>query len=130
MSPEDMEKNGALTTLSALGHENRIDIFRMLIGAGKGGLFPGDIAQKLDLKPNTLSAHLNVLAACGLVHSEREGRNIRYFARLESMGLLLRYLLEDCCGGSRDISEGLFMRLGLPPECAKRHREERSKTIV
>jgi ArsR family transcriptional regulator len=108
----NMEKNGALSTLSALGHENRIDIFRLLIGAGKHGLCAGDIAQKLDLKSNTLSAHLSVLAANGLVHFEREGRNIRYFARLESM--------EDCCGGSRDVSEGVFARLGLPPGCSKR----------
>lgn len=121
-----MEKTGALSTLSALGHENRIDIFRMLISAGEAGLFPGDIAQRLDLKPNTLSAHLSILAACGLVHSTREGRNIRYFARMESMGLLLRYLMEDCCGGSRDISEGVFMRLGLPAECAKHRRDDQS----
>ena len=114
-----MEKNGALSTLSALGHENRIDIFRLLIGAGKHGLLPGDIAQKLDLKSNTLSAHLSVLASSGLVEFERQGRNIRYFARMESMGLLLRYLMEDCCGGSRDVSEGVFARLGLPPGCNK-----------
>lgn len=114
-----MEKNAALATLSALGHENRIDIFRLLIGAGKRGLFAGDIAQRLDLKSNTLSAHLSVLASNGLVSFEREGRNIRYYARLESMGLLLRYLMEDCCGGSRDVSEGVFERLGLPPGCSK-----------
>jgi DNA-binding transcriptional ArsR family regulator len=115
-----MEKTGALSTLSALGHENRIDIFRLLIGAGRTGLFAGDIAQKLDIKANTLSAHLSVLASNGLVYFEREGRNIRYYARMESMGLLLRYLMEDCCGGSRDMSEGVCERLGLPPECASR----------
>jgi ArsR family transcriptional regulator, arsenate/arsenite/antimonite-responsive transcriptional repressor len=97
-----MEKKNALATLSALGHEQRLDIFRHLVKAGPDGAFAGDIASALGSLPNTLSANLSVLSQAGLVASEREGRKIRYRVEMATMQSLLAYLMEDCCGG--DIS--------------------------
>ena len=62
----------------------------------------GDIGAALELKPNTLSAHLTMLSSVDLIRSQREGRNIRYFAEMQAMRTLLGYLMQDCCGGSPD----------------------------
>ncbi len=65
----------------------------------------GEIAASLDIRPNTLSNNLNILAAAGLVRSAREGRSIRYFARMETMRGLLGFLLQDCCGGQPELCQ-------------------------
>jgi DNA-binding transcriptional ArsR family regulator len=98
-----MELKLAATTLSALAHEGRLAIFRLLIEAGHGGLAAGDIARRLGVLPNSLSANLTVLSHADLVSSRREGRSIIYTARYERMGALLAYLMQDCCGGLPEI---------------------------
>lgn len=98
-----MEKNHALAALSALAHDMRIDVFRLLIKAGPGGMSAGEIAAALETRANTLSNNLTILAHAGLVRSVREGRSIRYFAELEGMRGLLSFLMEDCCGGRPEL---------------------------
>ena len=93
----------AVESLSALAHEGRLSIFRLLVRAGHGGLAAGEIARKLDMLPNTLSANLAVLAGAGLVSSERDGRSIIYSADYERMTGLLGFLMEDCCNGDATI---------------------------
>ncbi len=93
--------------LSALGHEGRLSIFRMLIQAGEDGLAAGEIARRLDILPNTLSASLNVLSHAGLAQSRRAGRSIIYSADYERMTALLSFLLQDCCSGSPEICRPL-----------------------
>ncbi len=100
-----MEKNCAITVLSALAHDMRIDIFRLLIKAGSTGVPAGDIATALNVRANTLSNNLTVLTAAGLVSSAREGRSIRYFARMSEMRELLGFLMEDCCGGRPELCQ-------------------------
>lgn len=98
-----MEKQKALDALAALGQETRLDVFRLLVKAGKEGMSAGAIADSLKVLPNTLSAHLSALARSGLVTAERDGRSIHYTASLSTMQLLVTYLLEDCCGGNPDL---------------------------
>jgi len=93
----------AVEALSALAHEGRLSIYRLLVRAGAEGLAAGRIAQKLDVLPNTLSANLNVLANAGLVESRRDGRSIIYSADYERMTNLLGFLMEDCCNGNVSI---------------------------
>ncbi|WP_411840380.1 ArsR/SmtB family transcription factor [Paracoccus sp. ME4] len=94
-----MEKNDSLAALSALAHDMRLDVFRLLVRAGPSGMAAGDIAAQLGVRANTLSNNLTILTAADLVRSEREGRSIRYFARMDTMRGLLGFLMEDCCGG-------------------------------
>jgi ArsR family transcriptional regulator len=103
-----MEKKLALGSLSALAHAGRLDIFRLLVQSGPEGLAAGEIAGALDVRPNTLSNNLTVLAASDLVRSRREGRSIRYFARIETMRNLLGFLMQDCCGGRPDLCQPLL----------------------
>lgn len=102
-----MKPSAAISGLSALSHEGRLSIFRLLVRAGKGGLSAGEIGRKLDILPNTLSASLTVLANARLVTSRRDGRNIIYTADYEHMARLMGFLIEDCCNGSPEICEPL-----------------------
>lgn len=94
-----METSDALAAFAALSQPMRLDVLRWLIAAEPEGLTAGDIAAALEVRANTLSANLSVLAQAGLVRSQREGRQIRYFARVETVQALTLFLLRDCCGG-------------------------------
>jgi ArsR family transcriptional regulator len=98
-----METKPAVTALSALAHEGRLSAFRLLVQAGADGLAAGEIARRLDVLPNTLSASLGVLSHAGLIASRRDGRSILYTARYDAMRELLAFLVEDCCGGAPEI---------------------------
>ena len=94
-----MEINQALTVFSALAQDMRLQTLRLLIEAEPHGLSAGEIAERLGARQNTLSANLSILANAGLVQSQREGRSIRYFARVDTVQALVTFLLDDCCGG-------------------------------
>ena len=98
-----MKLPDAVDALSALAHEGRLSIFRLLVRAGDEGMAAGDIARKLGILPNTLSASLTVLTHAGLVSSQRDGRSIIYAADYTQMTKLLGYLVEDCCNGNPEI---------------------------
>ncbi len=100
--------NSAVTALSALAHETRLQIFRLLMRAGPPGVAAGEIARAMGSLPNTLSANLNILAGAGLVTSRREGRSIIYSVEYDRMCGLLAYLMEDCCQGRKEICAPLF----------------------
>ena len=98
-----MESKSAVTSLSALAHEGRLAAFRLLVQAGPAGLAAGEIARRLAVLPNTLSASLNVLSHAGLVASRRDGRSIIYTADYGAMTGLLGFLMQDCCRGTPEI---------------------------
>jgi DNA-binding transcriptional ArsR family regulator len=98
-----MEMNRAVATLSALAHETRLSVYRMLVQAGQEGIAAGEIARRLKAPPNTMSANLYILSHAGLIDSRREGRSIIYNARYEQMAELLEFLMQDCCAGSPEI---------------------------
>ena len=93
----------AVEALSALAHDGRLSIFRLLVRAGVEGIAAGEIARKLDILPNTLSASLAILSHAGLVTSRREGRSVIYAADYSRMSKLLEFLMEDCCNGNAAI---------------------------
>ncbi len=98
-----MEKTAAVASLSALAHEGRLDIFRLLVRAGPEGMAAGGIAAATGSPASTLSSNLNILSQAGLVSSRRDGRSIIYAASYDSMGELLAFLMEDCCAGNPQI---------------------------
>lgn len=95
-----MDMIAALATLNALAQPTRLAGFRALARAGKNGMTAGEIGQCVGAVQNTMSSHLSVLLAAGLVRNRRDGRQIRYFADMDGFRCLLEYLLEDCCGGA------------------------------
>ena len=98
-----METKSAVASLAGLAHEGRLSVFRLLVVAGASGLAAGEIARRLDILPNTLSASLSVLSHAGLIASRREGRSIIYTANYDAMRELLAFLMEDCCAGTPEI---------------------------
>ena len=98
-----MDTDDALAGLSALAHDGRLSIFRLLVKAGPDGLAAGDIAQRLNTQPSTMSAQLLVLSNAGLVHARREGRSIIYAVDFDRMSALLQFLARDCCNGRPEI---------------------------
>ena len=69
-----MQTDQALAALNALSHASRLAAFRALVQAGPDGLQVGELREQLDLPPATLTAHLNVLRAAGLVLDRRAAR--------------------------------------------------------
>ncbi|AMY70184.1 helix-turn-helix domain-containing protein [Frigidibacter mobilis] len=98
-----MEMKVASDTLAVLGHEGRLSVFRLLMRRAPKGARPGEMAEALGLKPNTLSAYLSALEAAGLISAERQGRGITYTACLPGIGGLIDYLYADCCRGRPDL---------------------------
>lgn len=94
-----MEVNDALDALSALAHESRLAVFRLLVQAGPEGMPAGLLADRLGVPPATMSFHLAQLSRAGLVVSRREGRSIIYAADYGRMNGLVAYLTENCCRG-------------------------------
>lgn len=94
-----MEKQDVLAALAALAQETRLDVFRLLVRAGKEGLTPGALAARLGLPSATLSFHLKELKSAGIVRCERRGRSLRYRPDFASMNQLLAFLTEHCCEG-------------------------------
>lgn len=120
-----MEGKLAVTALGALAHEGRLAVFRMLVQAGADGVAAGEIARRLGVPANSLSANLTILSHAGLIESRREGRSIIYSAAYERMTALLGYLVQDCCQGSPAICEPLVEIINsatcCPPEPKAQH---------
>lgn len=102
-----MDNSTATAALGALSHPTRLMAFRRLVQVGPLGLPVGELRDALDLPAATLTAHLNVLRAAGLVVDQREGRVIRVRANYEQMNALLAYLTENCCAGARSCAPTL-----------------------
>ena len=113
-----MESTHAVATLTALAHDSRLAIYRLLVEAGPTGMAAGEIGTSVRIPPATLSFHLKELANAGLLLSRQDGRYIFYSANYEHMNTLLAFLTENCC--ARDAC-----RTGCAP--AKKHTQ-RTKT--
>jgi len=103
-----MDIETAITALTALSQQTRLEAYRLLVRQGDKGMAAGEIAERLGVVQNTMSAHLATLKQAGLIHSERQSRVIRYFADYHVMRGLLGFLVEDCCGGRPQLCSPLL----------------------
>lgn len=95
-----MEHAQAVEALAALAQGQRLAAFRLLVQAGPAGLTPGDLAERLNASPSSLSFHLKALLYAGLATQEPQGRHLIYRARFGAVRELTDYLTEHCCGGA------------------------------
>jgi ArsR family transcriptional regulator, arsenate/arsenite/antimonite-responsive transcriptional repressor len=93
-----MDRSKALAALSALAHGDRLDLIRLLVAAGDGGMAAGDIARELGLSASRLSFHLSAVI---------------YAVDAAGLGRVLAYLLNDCCLSHPEVVAGC--RHGQPP---------------
>ena len=82
---------------SALGQDDRLVIFRLLVRAGPEGNCVDDIKRRLRMPGSTLSHHLDALTRSGLITARRSGRFIFYAVNWRETANLIRFLTEDCC---------------------------------
>lgn len=118
-----MKITQAVTALTALAQESRLQIFRLLVRKGADGLAAGEIAEKLNIPGATLTFHLKELVHAGLIESRREGRSIRYSLKIAGMRDLLTFLTEDCCQGQPELCGPIY----CCPAPAKTERNSRRK---
>jgi ArsR family transcriptional regulator, arsenate/arsenite/antimonite-responsive transcriptional repressor len=98
-----MQRSKALAALSALAHDTRLDLVRMLVVAGNDGMAAGDLARALDHSASRLSFHLAQLEQAGLIRSRKVARNIYYSVDAQGMGGTIGYLMADCCQGDPQV---------------------------
>jgi ArsR family transcriptional regulator len=92
-----MDRSKVLTALSALAHESRLDLIRLLMPHGDEGLAAGEIGRSLGLSASRLSFHLAALEQAGLLQSRKLARNVFYAVNPDGMGGTISYLMNDCC---------------------------------
>lgn len=98
-----MKTPQVIDALSALAHEHRLAIYRLLVERGPRGLAAGVIAEGLRLVPSSLTFHLQSLQRAGLILQRREGRQLIYSTDFDVMNGLVGYLTENCCAGSGEV---------------------------
>ena len=98
-----MDEPAALDLFSALSHQTRLQILRALVAAGPQGMTAGRIADAVGATPSRASFHLSTMADAGLVTARKSAREMLYCVRFETLGALVTYLMEDCCGGSPEL---------------------------
>ena len=86
--------------LAGLGNPTRLQIFRLLVKVGHGGLPVGAIQSELGVPASTLSHHLRHLVSVGLVSQERNGVTLICRANYEVMQELIGFLTAECCAGA------------------------------
>jgi|SRR5579875_2226522 ArsR family transcriptional regulator len=87
-----MERDAAISTLSALAQETRLAIFTMLARDECTGLSAGDIGEKLNIPLPTLSYHLGQLKRARLVNARRSARTVMYSANHGTIDGLIAHL--------------------------------------
>jgi DNA-binding transcriptional ArsR family regulator len=98
----------AVPAFVALGHQVRLDVFRLLVRAAPDGMPSGEIAAALSVPPTAMSFHLATLERAGLLSSRRDGRHVLYAVDIGRVRDLVTFLTADCCGGNPDICAGLL----------------------
>jgi DNA-binding transcriptional ArsR family regulator len=78
-------------------------VFRAIMRAGPQGITAGELAERAQVSPSNLSAHLTVLTNSGLVTMRRDGRRRFYAPALSTVSQLVRFLVEDCCNGHPEV---------------------------
>lgn len=89
-----MKPKKAVAALSALAHESRLDIFRLLLNKGEEGMAAGALAEALQIPAATLSFHLSQLSGAGLIKSTKDGRSVIYRASYKRLKKLTKFLTE------------------------------------
>lgn len=101
LSPQDLDVFAS--QFAALGSEHRLSVLRTLVRAGPEGLTIGALGERCGVSGSTLTHHMKILAAAGLVTQEKQGRSIICAAaEYDVMRALSDYLLSECCADCPD----------------------------
>lgn len=103
----DLDIVRAASSFAALGSEQRLSVLRLLVRAGPEGMSIGDLGARSGVTGSTLTHHMKILAAAGLVRQARDGRRIICIgAAYDEMRRLSDFLLNECCADMGPQCEG------------------------
>ncbi len=105
-----MEITEAVEQLTALAQESRLHVFRTLVRVGQEGMCAGDLSRELEISKPTLSFHLKELVNAHLLNAEKQGRSIKYSLKVEAVGSLFDFLLQDCCQGRPELCSSVAQK--------------------
>ena len=100
-----MNDSDAADIISALGNEKRLQVFRLLVRAGRDGLNVGDIQLRTAIPASTLAHHVSTLTRTGLISKDRVGRETICRANYETMETVFSFMTEQCCAGVEPLAD-------------------------
>lgn len=111
-----LAETDAAAAFAALGSAQRLAVLRVLVRAGRDGLSIGELGERSGVTGSTLTHHMKVLGAAGLVRQEKQGRRIVCVgADYARMSALSEYLLRECCADADPATAGAHeMPYALP----------------
>ncbi|PJE36192.1 ArsR family transcriptional regulator [Pseudooceanicola lipolyticus] len=89
--------------LTALGHPQRLAVFRLLVRRHPDQVPAGEIATALGIKASTMSTYLAALQRAGLVVQERAGTSLLYAINVTNVQQMFGFLFVDCCRGRPEL---------------------------
>lgn len=92
-----MNEEQVIASLAALAQETRLRILRYLVTMGGAGAPAGAIAQAVGASPSGTSFHLSAMTEAKLLSAEKVSRSIIYRVDFDAIGVLVGYLVTDCC---------------------------------
>ena len=99
----EIDLTEAASTFAALGSEQRLHVLRTLVRAGPKGLAIGELGARSGITGSTLTHHMKLLSAAGLVDQVKDGRRIICIAAaFERMQVMSEFFLKECCADSAD----------------------------
>lgn len=100
-TPPPLDLTRAASAFAALGSEQRLSVLRSLVRAGPDGLSIGELGMRTGVTGSTLTHHVKILSAAGLVAQTRQGRSIICAAvAFDEVQSLSAFLLTECCADS------------------------------
>lgn len=90
----------ASKAMASLGHETRLQIFKLLVEKAPHAYTVGEIKELLAIPGTTLNFHLKELAAVNLIEQWQESRYVHCRANISSMNQLIQFLTDNCCQGT------------------------------
>lgn len=78
---------------------------RILAYLAGGGLTAGEIADRFDISKPSISKHLSLLEAAGLVRSEKKGQFVHYELVRDNLINTLNGYVQEVCPVSRPIKK-------------------------
>ncbi len=94
-----MDTAASADILAQLGPRARLEIMRLVIQAGRGGLPIGEVQARLGMPASTLAFHLRGLVSARLVEQSREGRTVLCRPRFDAVNGVIAFLKAGCCAG-------------------------------
>ncbi|WP_299561555.1 winged helix-turn-helix domain-containing protein [uncultured Sulfitobacter sp.] len=88
----------AAASFAALGSEQRLGVLLALVRAGPEGMSIGALGARSGVTGSTLTHHMKILAAAGLITQTRQGRSTICAAVAHArVDGLSQFLLTQCC---------------------------------